>query len=167
MTYHVRIERATIANIPAIQKIAQVTWAPTYASILSEEQLKYMLDWMYSTESLREQFERGCQFLLLWEDENPRGFAGFELGRNGGFKLHKLYVLPSQQKSGYGQKILDEVISIIKSQGGRYLDLNVNRINSARFFYEKSGFFLLREEDNYIGRGYWMNDFVMRKSIEN
>lgn len=151
--------------MPAVQQIAQATWAPTYGSILSEGQLAYMLDWMYSTESLRKQFESGCQFLLLWQGNKPGGFAGFEASGNGGFKLHKLYVSPTKQKSGYGQKLLDEVVAEVKKSGGKYLDLNVNRTNTARFFYEKLGFLLLREEDNYIGQGYWMNDFVMRKII--
>lgn len=162
----VRIEPATPSDIPAIQQIAHATWPTTFGGILSDEQIAYMLDWMYSTESLREQFARGCQFLLLWDGETPGGFAGFEASEKGGFKLHKLYVLPAKQKSGYGQSLLDEVISMVKTAGGKYLDLNVNRNNAARFFYEKLGFFVLREEDNYIGRGYWMNDFVMRKIIQ-
>lgn len=167
MTRHVRIERATAADIPEIQRIANATWAPTYGGILSEDQLRYMLNWMYSAESVRLQFEQGVQFLLLRENESSAaGFAGFEHSENEGFKLHKLYVMPQNQKSGFGQKLLNGVISEIKTQGGKYLDLNVNRNNAARFFYERLGFFVLREEDNYIGQGYWMNDYVMRKLID-
>jgi len=165
MSSPVRIEPASPADIPAIQHIARFTWGPAYGSILGPDQLAYMLDWMYSTESLREQFARGCRFLLLRDGEMPGGFAGFEASEKGGFKLNKLYVLPAKQKSGYGQSLLDEVISIAKTAGGTYLDLNVNRNNAARFFYEKLGFYVLREEDNYIGRSYWMNDFVMRKNF--
>lgn len=104
---------------------------------------------------------------MLYEREAPSGFAGFEAVEKGGFKLHKLYVLPTKQKSGFGQKLLSTVETIVKSEGGKYVELNVNRNNAARFFYEKIGFFLLRTEDNYIGKGYWMNDFVMRKIINN
>jgi ribosomal protein S18 acetylase RimI-like enzyme len=41
------------------------------------------------------------------------------------------------------------------------LDLNVNRNNQAKHFYEKIGFNVIREEDIPIGP-YWMNDYVMR-----
>lgn len=167
MNHPVRIEPATPADIPAIQQIAQATWGPAYGAILSETQIAYMLDWMYSAESLQAQFDRGGRFLMLFEGEIAVGFAGFEADEKGGFKLHKLYVLPTKQKSGFGQKLLEAVENMVKSEGGTYLDLNVNRNNVARFFYEKIGFFLLRTEDNYIGNGFWMNDFVMRKIIPN
>jgi diamine N-acetyltransferase len=45
------------------------------------------------------------------------------------------------------------------------LDLNVNRHNPAKSFYEKIGFTVLREEDVPIGP-YWMNDYVMRFTNE-
>ena len=163
----IRIESATPDDIPAIQQIAQATWGPAYSTILSEAQIAFMLNWMYSAESLREQFERGGRFLMLFEGEHPVGFAGFEAVEKGGYKLHKLYVLPTKQKSGFGQKLLTAVEDVVKTEGGSFLDLNVNRNNAARFFYEKIGFFLLRTEDNYIGNGFWMNDFVMRKSLQN
>ena len=41
------------------------------------------------------------------------------------------------------------------------LDLNVNQLNKAAFFYEKAGFRMIREEEVPIGP-YWMTDFVMR-----
>ncbi len=49
--------------------------------------------------------------------------------------------------------------------GGTALQLNVNRSNKARFFYEKLGFNVVREEDIDIGNNYFMNDFVMEKKV--
>jgi ribosomal protein S18 acetylase RimI-like enzyme len=43
--------------------------------------------------------------------------------------------------------------------------LNVNRYNKARFFYEKLGFVIMKEEDIDIGSGYYMIDYVMEKKL--
>jgi hypothetical protein len=56
---------ATLDDIPAIQQIAYKTWPSTYGGIISEEQIKYMLDLMYSTESLVQQMSKGHQFYLF------------------------------------------------------------------------------------------------------
>lgn len=45
------------------------------------------------------------------------------------------------------------------------LELNVNRQNKARIFYEKFGFVIVEEKDIPIGNGYFMNDYVMQKVI--
>jgi ribosomal protein S18 acetylase RimI-like enzyme len=77
------------------------------------------------------------------------------------FKLHKLYVLPTAHGKGYGKSLIDEIKRRMLEKKITTLDLNVNRYNPARFFYEKLGFRILREEDVPVGP-YFMNDFVMR-----
>ena len=65
---------------------------------------------------------------------------------------------------GYGKTLINQVISNTLAAGVRTLDLNVNRYNNAKTFYEKMGFEVAYEEDIPIGK-YWMNDFVMRKQL--
>ena len=43
--------------------------------------------------------------------------------------------------------------------------LNVNKYNKARFFYEKLGFTIVKDEVIEIGNGYVMDDFVMEVAI--
>jgi hypothetical protein len=45
------------------------------------------------------------------------------------------------------------------------LELNVNRHNPATVFYQKMGFEIVYSEDIDIGQGFWMNDYVMRKTL--
>ena len=47
----IEIIPATIDNIPDIQKISAVAWPQTFKDILSEKQIAYMMNWMYSDES--------------------------------------------------------------------------------------------------------------------
>ncbi|MBT1704860.1 GNAT family N-acetyltransferase [Chryseosolibacter indicus] len=159
-----KIETATKADIPVIQKIANATWWPTYSSILSAEQLDYMLKMIYSEEALKQVMDSGNQeFILLTEKNDPEAFASFgvKLQEPSIYKLHKLYILPNNQGKGFGRALIEEVKTRISKAGVRTLDLNVNRYNPARNFYEHLGFKIIKEEDVPIGP-YWMNDFVMR-----
>ncbi|CDF21896.1 uncharacterized protein BN736_01628 [Prevotella sp. CAG:617] len=57
--------RATTEDIPLVQRLAEATFPVTYAQILTPQQSDYMMDWMYSTDSLRRQMlEEGHVFFI-------------------------------------------------------------------------------------------------------
>ena len=123
-----------------------------------------MIDALYSTEVISETMSNGSQrYILLSDNSGTQGFASFGLRKENQqvAKLHKVYVLPENQGNGYGRLLIEEVKRRLIIENIRILDLNVNRFNKAKEFYEKLGFSVLREEDVPIGP-YWMNDFVMR-----
>lgn len=160
----ITISQATLEDIPAIIDIAEKTWWPTYSKILSADQIRYMLEAIYSPSILRKQITDGSQTFLTLSDEGTiKGFASYSArGEEPAVcKLHKLYVLPAGQSKGYGQTLIKHILNKLLEANMHTLDLNVNRHNPARLFYEKIGFRILREEDIPIGP-YWMNDFVMR-----
>ncbi len=157
------IQKASFDDFPIIQKIAFATWYPTYGHILTQEQSTFMLDMMYSETSMTQQFNNN-QFLIFYDNEKPVGFAGFE-NKGEVMKLHKIYFLPETQGKGFGKTMIEEIAQISKAAGCKYLELNVNRNNKAKNFYEKQGFEVFKEEDIDIGNGYWMNDYVMRKVL--
>lgn len=160
----IEIKDATPDDIPVIQWITEKTWWPVYSSIIPAEQIQYMLDTIYATETLRKVMEDGSQqFILLHDEQTARGFAAYGLRPEDAqvVKLHKLYVLPEQHGKGYGRILLDEIKKRMLQRGLHILDLNVNRYNPAYHFYLKIGFNVIREEDIPIG-SYWMNDYVMR-----
>lgn len=162
------ILQATPAHADVICEIAERTWWPAYREILSGEQIRYMLDTIYAREKIHEQLESGSQtYLLLMNDRAPEGFAAFAPREENPevYKLHKLYCLPETQGRGYGRLLLEAVSRRVIAAGKHMLELNVNRFNRARSFYEKLGFEIAYEEDIPIGP-YWMNDFVMRKRLE-
>ncbi len=160
----IKLKEATTEDIPLIQTIAEQTWRPTYGHILTEEQTLFMLDMMYSSESLTRQFETNT-FIFAYEGETPLGFAGFEPKDDTVMKLHKLYMLPAAQGKGIGKLLIQEVAKYAKQQGLKFVHLNVNRNNKAIGFYEKQGFKIIKEEDINIGNDYWMNDYVMQLDV--
>jgi len=162
-----QIRKATIADVETIRQIAEQTWWPAYSPILPAEQIAFMLGEIYSPEKITTQIAGNLQtYLLLIEDGQPVAFAAYSPREEDAeiYKLHKLYCLPITQGKGYGKVLIDEVCKKTLEAGKQTLDLNVNRYNKAKSFYEKMGFSVVYEEDIPIGP-YWMNDYVMRKAL--
>ncbi|CAA9239474.1 MAG: Acetyltransferase, GNAT family [uncultured Adhaeribacter sp.] len=152
-------------DIPLIIDLGEQTWAPTYAHILAADQLAYMFAEIYNHQALQTQMNNGQIFLILYQNQTPAGFASYSRQAEPGvFKLNKIYVSPAYQGLNYGRLLINKVQEMASAAGGQTLELNVNRQNPARAFYEKCGFTVAREEDVPIGP-YWMNDYVMQKNL--
>lgn len=162
-----KIAEASPADIPTIIDIAEKTWWPAYSKILPAEQIRYMLDAIYSPVLLEQQMtNQGQTYLLLTSDDQAEAFTAYGPRAEDAsvYKIHKIYVLPRNQKKGYGQALIESIKGRAFERGIRVIDLNVNRFNPARNFYEKLGFVIIREEDVPVGP-YWMNDYVMRLKL--
>lgn len=159
----IKLKTATELDIPKIQNLAEEIWWSIYPSILSSLQIRYMLDTLYSKETLQAAMSLGEQnFILLFEDGIERGFASYgEQKENKTIcKLHKLYVLPAKHKKGFGRLLIEDIKVRLLHRDIHVMSLNVNRNNPAKVFYEKLGFSVVYEEDIAIGP-FWMNDYVM------
>ncbi|GIZ08689.1 GNAT family N-acetyltransferase [Flavobacterium sp. UMI-01] len=163
----IEILPATPKDFPSIQFIAQQTWPVAYASILSQEQLYYMLNLFYSVERMVEDFAKGHHFALAKEKNEAIGFVSFEhfILDESRTKIHKLYVLPNQQTKGIGRALITYVTQLAIENQTTAVFLNVNRNNKAVEFYKNNGFVITKEENISIGEGYWMEDYVMEKKI--
>ena len=161
------IRPADSNDIPAIISITQKVWPPTYLHIIGATQLQYMIDLFYSPAALQQQMDSGHQFIMAIHEGHPVGFASWSLIAPNTWKLHKLYVLTSQQGRGTGKAMIQHILSAIQATGlPAQLRLNVNRNNHpAIHFYQKYGFSHLADEDIDIGSGYYMNDHILQIAI--
>jgi ribosomal protein S18 acetylase RimI-like enzyme len=160
------IQEAGIGDIPLIRELCFKIWPQTYSAILSQAQIDYMLELMYSEQSLHRQMtEEECKFIFVYDDHTPVGFASYGAAGPGLFKLHKIYILSNQQGKGTGKFVIDYIIRSIKEKGATALQLQVNRKNNAKLFYEKIGFSVIYSYDFPIGNGYVMDDYVMEKKL--
>ncbi len=157
------IRKASVADIPMIREMAEVVFRHTYASILSPAQMEYMMDWMYSEDSLRKQMAEQTFFV-----EDGRGYASLRPdGRTDDgrvrFHLEKLYVLPQFQKTGLGRRLFESAAAEARTVAGGpcVLELNVNRNNPSLSFYEHLGMRRACQGDFPIGGGFYMNDYIM------
>ncbi|TDO21367.1 GNAT family N-acetyltransferase [Pedobacter duraquae] len=159
----IALRKATEQDIPVIREIARTTWEPTYVPIIGAEQVTYMLDKMYNEGALLEQLSEGHTFLIAEIMKKSVGFAAYSVIDHElrTFKLHKLYVLPEVHGQGVGKFLINEVVDRIRDVDGKMLELNVNRANKAKDFYERAGFKIKETVDIEIGNGFQMNDYVM------
>ena len=177
----IQITRAGLTDRDFIRSVSERTWPSTYGHIISQAQIDFMLDWMYSDASLEKQMNSGCEFYIVSiKDSNVHNFdngdwdaVGFcsvspekEDGKKEvAHKLNKLYVLPFAQGTGAGKALLNQAIEIAKAAGSSSLFLQVNKQNSAYSFYLKHGFIKEAEFKFDIGNGFFMDDYVMRLKI--
>ena len=162
------IRKATIADIPLINRLAWIVFPHTYQDILSSEQIEYMMDWMYSPTNLHKQMtEDGHIYFLAFEGNEPAGYLSIQPEGEHTYHLQKIYVLPSFQGKKLGKLLFEQAIKAIKELHPEpcQMRLNVNRQNKALTFYEKMGMKKVDEGDFHIGNGYYMNDYIMALDI--
>lgn len=161
------LRKAKEQDIPVIREIANITWGPTYVPIIGQQQVDYMLDKMYNEGVLLEQMMTGHVFLIAEIGKKDIAFAGYSIVDHEQriYKLHKLYVLPDAHGQGVGKFLINEIVNNIREEDGKSLQLNVNRENKARDFYERAGFKIKETVDLDIGNGFFMNDYVMEMEI--
>ena len=83
------IRQAAETDCPLIRRMAAEVFPATYREILTPAQLDYMMEWMYSETSLREQFRAGHVWFIASSDGEPCGYVSVE--RQGGdLKNHPL-----------------------------------------------------------------------------
>ena len=157
------ISIATKSQLIIVQELTYKIWPTAYRTILSSEQLEFMMNKFYEISYLENQFQNGQVFLLAEENGIYYGFASYELNCDASnkTKIHKLYVLPETQGKGLGKLFVEKISTIAKENNNQGIFLNVNRYNIAVHFYEKIGFKKTETIDIEIGNGYLMEDYIM------
>ena len=159
------VKKADVEDIPLIRELTFAIWPQTYSNLISKEQVDYMLQMMYSPASLQKQMKDGSKFIIVYEDTLPVGFAAYKPIDTLTWKLDKIYILSSQQGKGTGKFIINFIVDEIKNKEAKALQLQVNRYNKAKDFYEKLGFKIIQTANFDIGNGYFMNDYVMELAL--
>ena len=157
-------------DIPVIRAMADVCFRDTYRTILSPEQMEYMMDWMYSEQSLQRQMNRDGHVYFLAEMEGtPCAYFSVQplgLQDDGDylFEFQKMYLLPDYKGRGIGRYLVEHVFQFVQEAAGGWpcrIELHVNRNNPAAGFHQRMGFSILRSGDFPIGPGYFMNDYIL------
>lgn len=160
------VKKATVKDIPLIRQLTFAIWPQTYSQLLTQDQIDYMLDLIYSPAALQQQIEIDhCTFIIIYDNNELVAFASYSQVQPTVWKLHKIYVLASQQGKGMGKFIIQYIVDEIKPQHATALQLQVKRDNPAQNFYTKLGFTIIATADFDIGNGYFMKDYIMELSV--
>ena len=149
--------------------VARRAWPSTYAGIIPEEQIPYMIERMYSPAAIRRDTAEGAPFYLLVADGTTAGVCSFDLSRrgpDGSAELHKLYLLPPWRGRGVGAMALAEVKRRLADAGATSVWLRVNKHNlRAQAAYKAAGLRRAEALCTDIGGGFVMDDFIYRAAL--
>lgn len=153
------IKEATLEDAPIIFDLATNIWNAHYPSIISLDQISYMLHTRYTVDVIRKSMLEGERFFLLFVGDVCKAYASVE-NRESDTYLHKFYVLVDHHRSGIGQELFSYILKCVDID--KPIRLQVNRKNfKAINFYFKQGFVIEEVQDFDIGNGFTMEDFVM------
>jgi ribosomal protein S18 acetylase RimI-like enzyme len=159
---NLQFKKASFADIPIIEELAKTIWYKHYPSIISMEQIAYMLNEMYSIESLTQQLNEGIEFTIVYTDEQAIGYIGIGNEGKGNYFIHKFYIDTEAHRLGIGSELFNYILQTYTD--AERFELMVNRENfKAINFYFKHGFKIQSVVDKDIGKGFYMNDFLMIK----
>ena len=135
-----------------------------YDPLLGKTQNDYMIELFQSVPAIKRQLQEGSRYYLVREGKDI-GFIGF-YPKEDSLYLAKFYIRKEERRKGYGRKMMGKVFEEAKGYDLPAVSLNVNRYNDDSIaFYEALGFERMYEEDNDIGGGFYMNDYVYEKKV--
>jgi GNAT superfamily N-acetyltransferase len=160
---------STPEDIAVVARLAQEIWSQHFTPIIGASQVDYMLGKFQSVEAIMSQVDSGWEYYLAVIDNEAVGYAGLVPDiSNKRLMLSKIYVRQSARGQGVGKSILDYVERKCRSEGLATLWLTVNRFNDGPIsWYQKCGFVTVDEVKKDIGSGYFMDDYIMEKSIKS
>lgn len=154
----------TEAQFVCLAALADTVFREYYSSILSAEQIDYMIGKFLSLKSLKNQFQNeNYRFYLVQEDGVFAGFIALQPQDDKLF-LSKLYLNKEFRGKGYGKRMLNFVFDEAKRESFKSVYLTVNRFNTPSIeVYKKYGFNIVDEQKTDIGNDFYMDDFIMEK----
>ncbi|MCL2145136.1 MAG: GNAT family N-acetyltransferase [Endomicrobia bacterium] len=145
------------------EKIAFEIWREHYASIITSEQIEYMLEKFQSAEAIAGQMsENGYKYFLV--NDNSGGVNGYFAvsGQEENLFLSKLYIHKNSRGKGFGKASLSFIKDFAKKNNYKYIWLTVNKNNlNSIEAYKKMGFVIDCEIKQDIGNGFIMDDYKM------
>jgi GNAT superfamily N-acetyltransferase len=159
----IAVTQLTKDDIIVVHQLAKEIWPVVYKDIISQDQIDYMLEWMYNINTLTEQAQIGFLYYMVTHHGVPKGFVGLEpnFPEAGTLRMHKLYVKSQDHGLGLGKALLEKSIEVANELDLATINLNVNRFNKAVDFYKHNRFQVVKEENINIGKGFVMEDYVM------
>jgi Acetyltransferases, including N-acetylases of ribosomal proteins len=153
-------KRASKPEIELLRGLAREIWTTCYPGIISMEQIEYMLNLMYSTDTITKEITNGVIWEVLEYNNQPVGFIAVTISEKVA-KLNKLYMKDDHHGKGLGQQALQRVVDIAREHhlSEVYLTVNKGNVNAIKA-YERFGFERTDSVVSDIGNGYVMDDFI-------
>ena len=128
MEFQIR-EIETGHDIMEVNRLAGIVWRETYRTLLTREQIAYMIEKYQSVRALTEQLAfGGYRYFLLEEAAEAVGYCGVQM-QEGKLFLSKMYLMARAQGKGYFRQMLERLEQLCRENGATAIWLTVNRYN--------------------------------------
>ena len=150
----------------AVVSLAQIIWNEWFPSIISQEQVNYMVDKFQSMPAIDKAIEEeGYQYFLEVLGDTPIGYMGIK-EQEDALLLSKLYLMKPFRGQRRSNVFFDKAEEIAREKGKDKVRLFVNRYNyNSIRVYLRRGYRIMKEEKTDIGGGFICDDYVMEKEL--
>lgn len=160
------IKRVEKEEIPQLAKLANEIWHQHFPTILTEEQIDYMVLNFQSEKAMNSQLENGYEYYFMNADGYNQGYFGIQPQEDGTLFLSKLYLRKSYRGNGFARQAFEFMKDICKERGYKSIWLTVNKHNDDTIaIYKRFGMEIIRSQVADIGNGFVMDDYVFEYKI--
>ena len=162
MEIMLKFTEVTQENIPALAQLAHEIWFEYWKTLLSPEQIKYMVEKFQSENAIRSQYNNE-RYTYWFIDLNGENIGYFGLSEQTDYLfLSKLYIKKDFRSQGFGHKAFDEIKKIAAEKHYNEIQLTVNKYNSNTIAaYKKWRLEIIDAVVTDIGSGFVMDDYIM------
>ena len=155
------------ADIQRMSALASEIVKEHFDPLIGAAQNDYMIAHFQTPEAIASQLASGYHYFFVCDDTSaPIGFLAYVLEPTRLY-LSKFYLHKSQRGKGYSRAMRDFIVQAARDARLPRIELNVFRHNdTAIAAYEALGFTLLRAEQNDIGAGFVLDDYVYGMTIQ-
>lgn len=155
-------------EITELARMATEIWREYYVSIITIEQIEYMIEQFQSVSAMAKQIhEQGFEYYLFSLNDHTVGYMSVKQDEEKLF-LSKFYIKKEYRGHGYASQVMTYLEQLCKERSLSHIWLTVNRYNETSIaVYQKKGFQIVQEQVADIGNGFVMDDYIMEKVLEN
>ena len=159
---HLEYREVDVKELKELEKLTTEIWHEYFASIISVEQIDYMVDKFQSEWSMREQIEKDnyTYFYVICENEKA-GYIGLSRQKDYLF-LSKFYIKKEFRHRGIGTQTFEFIKDFAGKNNYNIIHLTVNKYNQPAIdAYKKWGFKVTDAVVTDIGDGFVRDDYLM------
>lgn len=156
----------TDEQLAQLARLANEIWHEYFSSLLSPEQIDYMVQMYQSLDALtRAVRQQGYTYFLGYEGDELVGYCGVKPDGDRLF-LSKLYLRSDMRGKHLSTLLLDRAVELARAQGMHAVYLTCNKYNAHSLdVYHAKGFRDIDAVVTDIGNGFVMDDYILQLDL--
>lgn len=168
------IEMAQSTDVNTIRDLSIATFAETFASLNTEEDMEQYNERHFSTDELQREIDNpDSTFMVAKVDGVPAGYMKVNVGDaqteemlGNRMEVQRLYILRQYKRNGLGTRFMHTAFDMARAQGKSVVWLGVWEHNDAAIaFYKRMGFVQFGSHDFVLGNDR-QTDLLMEAAVD-